>query len=96
VPLMMAIIRPSKKISIFGDGIVDANHLTNENGPGTKHGGNVGNKHTLELGINEWYVTSVFVRHGNLVQSWTFITTRGNMVQAGAAYSVINNFLYDK
>lgn len=71
-----------RKISIFGGMLVDAIQLTYENGPGDKHGGDGGGEHSLELDTNE-YVTSVIVRHSNLVQSLTFITNRGNRVEAG-------------
>ena len=71
-----------KKISVFGGALVDAIQLTYENGPGTKHGGGGGKEHSLELGSDE-YITSVIVRHSNLVQCLTFVTNRGNKVEAG-------------
>lgn len=83
-----------RKILIFGCGIVDSIQLTYENGPATKHGGNGGTEHSLELDIDE-YFNSVIVLHGDLVQSLTFITNKGNMVKAGANSSC-DSLLYDK
>lgn len=71
-----------QKVVLRGGLTLDAIELTYEMGKTTKHGGNGGKEHSLELGKNE-YINEVVVRHANLVQSLKFITNKGNEVVAG-------------
>jgi len=71
-----------KKIRVFSGMLVDAIQLTYEAGDADKHGGNGGKEHSLELSDDE-YVTSVVVRHSNLILCLTFVTNKGNKLVAG-------------
>ena len=71
-----------KKITVYSGMIVDAIMMTYDNGPGKRRGGNTGKEHSLELADDE-YVTSVVVRHANLVHCLTFVTNKGNKLVAG-------------
>lgn len=71
-----------KKISVYSGMIVDAIMVTYDNGPGKRHGGDAGKEHSIELDDDE-YVTSVVVRHANLVHCLTFVTNKGHKLVAG-------------
>ena len=71
-----------KKISVYSGMIVDAIMVTYDNGPGKKHGSDSGKEHSMDLDDDE-YVTSVVVRHANLVHCLTFVTNKGHKLVAG-------------
>ena len=74
--------RMVKKITINSGFIVQSIEITYEADISVKHGGNGGKEHSLELGKDE-YVNTVIVRHTNMIQCLTFITNKGNKLEAG-------------
>jgi Jacalin-like lectin domain len=71
-----------KKINVYSGMLVDAIMVTYENGPAKRHGGDGGRDHSLELSDDE-YITSVTIRHSNIVQCLTFVTNKGNKLEGG-------------
>jgi hypothetical protein len=74
--------RQIKKIVVRGGMVIDAIEITYEMDITTKHGGDGGKEHSLELAKGE-YVNEIVVRHANLVQALTFKTNKGNEVSCG-------------
>jgi hypothetical protein len=74
--------RQIKKVVLRGGMVIDAVEITYELDIVTKHGGNGGKEHSLDLAKGE-YVNEIVVRHANLVQALTFKTNKGNEVSCG-------------